>query len=173
MIGSGKTTIGKAIAKKLHWPFFDLDEVMEKEAGKKIHDIVAEETWLGFREREYEICKRFSKMSNSVIALGGGTVRYQWNMDVLKGTGVIILLKANLKILANRVRKYDRPRVNPGTSLEEDISIIWKKYKNLYYKAADLVVKTDQGKKINEEANDIIKKLKEKGFFNKNNLKFL
>ena len=70
MIGSGKTAVGKMIAKRLHWPFFDLDQIMEEEAGKGIHEIVAQETWLGFREREYEICKRFSKRDRSVIALG-------------------------------------------------------------------------------------------------------
>jgi len=167
MIGAGKTAVGKAIARKLRWPFFDLDQIMEEEAGKRIHDIVAEETWLGFREREYLVCKRFSQMDRSVIALGGGTVRYQWNMDVLRGSGVVILLKANLKVLADRVKKYDRPRVNPGTSLEKDISILWKKYKSLYYKAADLVVKTDQDKTVLEEAVEIIKRLKKQGFFNK------
>ena len=167
MIGSGKTAIGKAVARKLRWPFFDLDQIMEEEAGKRIHDIVTEETWLGFREREYQICKRLSQMDCSVIALGGGTVRYQWNADVLRGSGRVILLKANLKVLADRVKKYDRPRVNPGTSLEEDISILWKKYKCLYYKAADLVVKTDQGKTVLEEAVEIIRRLKKQGFFNK------
>jgi len=167
MIGSGKTAIGKAIARKLRWPFFDLDQIMEEEAGKRIHDIVTEETWLGFREREYQICKRFSQTDCSVIALGGGTVRYQWNMDVLRGSGRVILLKANLKVLADRVKKYDRPRVNPGTSLEEDISILWKKYKCLYYKAADLVVKTDQGKTVLEEAVEIVRRLKKQDFFNK------
>jgi len=167
MIGSGKTAVGRAIARKLRWPFFDLDQIMEKEAGKRIHDIVAKETWLGFREREYQICKKFSKMDCSVIALGGGTVRYQWNRDVLRGSGIVILLKANLKVLADRVKKDDRPRVNLGTSLEKDISILWKKYKSLYYKAADLVVKTDQGKTVLEEAMEIIRRLERQGFFNK------
>jgi shikimate kinase len=155
------------MARKLQWPFFDLDQIMEKEAGKRIHDIVAKETWLGFREREYQICKRFSQMSCSVIALGGGTVRYQWNMDVLRGSGVVILLKANLKVLADRVKKHDRPRVNPGTSLEKDISILWKKYKSLYYEAADLVIKTDRGKTVLEEATEIIRRLEKQGFFKK------
>jgi len=167
MIGSGKTVVGKAIARKLRWPFLDLDQIMEKEAGKRIHDIVAEETWLGFRQREYQICKRFSQMDHSVIALGGGTVRYQWNVDVLKGSGMVILLEANLKILAERVKQHDRPRVNPNTSLEEDIAILWKKFKDLYYQAADLVLRTDREKTVLEEADEIITKLKKQGFFDK------
>lgn len=164
MIGSGKTAVGIVIAKRLRWAFFDLDQVMESEAGKRIHDIVAEETWVGFRQREYDICKRFSKMDRSVIALGGGTIRYAWNRNVLKGSGVIVLLTASLRVLADRVRKQDRPRVNPGTSLEMDIAILWKKYKHLYYGGADIAYRTDQSKTVKQEAEEIIEKIRERSF---------
>ncbi len=163
MIGSGKTAVGLAISRRLRWPFFDLDRVMEEEAGKRIHDIVAEETWLGFREREYGICKRFSQMDHSVIALGGGTARYEWNRDILKGSGPIILLTAKLKVLAERVRKNDRPRVNPGATLEQDLSVLWKKFKHLYYLAADFTYRTDQEKTVRQEADEIIRIVKKRG----------
>ena len=162
MIGSGKTAVGLAIAGRLRWPFFDLDRVMEEEAGKRIHDVVAEETWLGFREREYAICKRFSQMDHSVIALGGGTVRYEWNRDILRGTGPVVLLTAKLKVLAERVRKNDRPRVNPGVTLEEDLSVLWKRFKHLYYLAADFTYRTDQGKTVLQEADEIIRIVKKR-----------
>ncbi len=164
MIGSGKTAIGLAISRRLQWTFFDLDQVMEEEAGKRIHDIVAEETWVGFREREYAICKRFSKMDHSVIALGGGTVRYEWNRDVLRRSGVIVLLTAKLNVLAERVKKNDRPRVNPGVTLEQDLSLLWKRFKHFYYAAADLVYRTDGNKTVKQEADEIIKILKRKKF---------
>lgn len=164
MIGSGKTAIGIEISRRLHWPFFDLDRVMEDETGKRIHDIVAEETWVGFREREYAICKRFPRMDHSVIALGGGTVRYEWNRDVLKGSGPIILLTAKLKVLADRVKKNDRPRVNPGATLEMDLSLLWKSFKHLYYLAADFTYRTDQHKTVKQEADEIIKILNRKKF---------
>jgi shikimate kinase len=164
MIGSGKTAIGLAISRRLNWSFFDLDQVMESEARKRIHEIVAEETWLGFREREYSICKRFSEMNHSVIALGGGTVRYEWNRDILKGSGPVILLTARLKVLAERVRKNDRPRVNPGASLEQDLSLLWRKFKHLYFLAADFTYRTDQGKTVHQEADEIIRILRKKKF---------
>src|SRR5271157_5799439 len=96
LIGSGKTTIGREVARRLRWPFFDVDQIMEKEAGKRIHDIVAEEGWVSYREKEYNISKRLSRKNDSVIAMAGGTVRYEWNMDVLKGTGLVILLNARI-----------------------------------------------------------------------------
>jgi shikimate kinase len=162
MIGSGKTAVGITISRQLQWPFFDLDQVMEEKTGKRIHDIVAEETWLGFREKEYGICKRFSRMNDSVIALGGGTVRYEWNRDILKGSGPIILLTAKRKVLAERVKKNDRPRVNPGATLEQDLSLLWKRFKHLYYLAADFTYRTDRDKTVRHEANDIIEMLKKR-----------
>jgi shikimate kinase len=166
MIGSGKSAVGRALALKLGRPFLDLDQVMEEEAGKRIHDIVAEETWLGFRQREYRICKRFSAMDRTIVGLGGGTVRFEWNFDALKGSGVIVLLTARLKTLADRVKQNDRPRVNPGTTLEQDLSLMWKRFRPLYYGAADLTLRTDGGKTVAQEVAELIRRLEKRRFFN-------
>ena len=160
MIGSGKTSIGRAISRIRKRPFFDVDQIMEKEAGKRIHDIVAEEGWVSYREREYQICKRLSKLDQAVVALAGGTVRYAWNIDVLKGSGIFVLLTGKLQTLAERARKNDRPRVNAGTTLEQDLALLWKKSKHLYLGAADLIYKTDRGKTVGQEAEEIIRILK-------------
>jgi len=165
MIGSGKTAIGELLAEKLNWPFFDLDREMDRELGRSFHDLVHEKGWLAFRELEYKICKRFSRMNRSVIALGGGTVRYEWNTDILRGTGVMILLEANLSDLAERVRRADRPRVNPGVSLEEDLDRIWSTAAHLYRGGADIIYRADQGKSVPEEVEDIYNLLQAKKLF--------
>ncbi|MCP4625036.1 MAG: hypothetical protein GY850_16140 [bacterium] len=154
MIGSGKTTIGQRLAHDFELDFYDLDQEMNRILGHSFHKLVAEEGWVAFRELEYSICKRFAGLDNSIICLGGGTVRYEWNMDVLKGSGLIILLTAALEELIRRVKLADRPRVNIGTSVEEDIRLMWKKSKDKYYDAADLVYSTDQ-KSIAEEVREI------------------
>ncbi len=154
MIGSGKTTIGKRLARDLELDFYDLDQEMNRTLGHSFHKLVKEEGWVAFRELEYSICKRFAGIENSIICLGGGTVRYEWNMDVLKGSGLIILLTAALAELARRVKLADRPRVNVGTTVEEDIRLIWQKSKDKYYQAADLVYATDQ-KSIAEEVREL------------------
>ncbi|HYB19742.1 MAG TPA: shikimate kinase [Thermodesulfobacteriota bacterium] len=156
MIGSGKTPIGIPLARRLGWPFFDLDREMDNELGKSFHELVREQGWLVFREREYRICKRFAAMHQSVIGLGGGTVRYEWNTDILRGSGVMILLEADIAVLAKRVRAADRPRVNPGVSLEEDLKRIWSSSAHLYRQAADLIYRTDMGKEIEEEVEDLL-----------------
>ena len=156
LIGSGKTSVGKEIAKRLQWSFFDVDQIMEKEAGKRIHDIVAEEGWVSYREREYNICKRLSRLDPAVVAFAGGTVRYEWNRDVLKGTGVTVLLNARIPLLVQRAIRHDRPRVNPVGSLREDLSLLWKKYGDRYHDAADLTYRTDRNKTVKDEAEEII-----------------
>ena len=154
MIGSGKTTIGERLAKALQLEFYDLDQEMDRILGHSFHKLVEEKGWVAFRELEYSICKDFSQLKNSIICLGGGTVRYEWNMDVLKETGLIILLTASEEELIRRVKPVDRPRVNVGTSLEDDIRMLWQTSKDKYYNAADIVYKTDQ-KSIEEEIREL------------------
>ncbi len=163
MIGSGKTALGKVLAQRLGWPFFDLDQEMDRELGKSFHELVREQGWLAFRELEYRICKRFSQMERTVIALGGGTVRYEWNTDLLRGTGFMILLEADLSTLAARVHAVDRPRVNPGVSLDEDLKRIWSSSAHLYRQAADLLYRTDLGKGIATEVDDLLTLLQSRG----------
>ena len=154
MIGSGKTTLGLRLAEELKLDFYDLDREMDKTLGYSFHDLVKEQGWLAFRELEYSIIKRFAAMEQAIICLGGGTIRYEWNLDALKGTGLIILLTASLEVLVERVKAADRPRVNEGTTLEEDVRTIWETSKDKYLKAADLVYKTDQ-KSIDEEIKEL------------------
>ncbi len=156
MIGAGKTTIGKILAAKLGWAFADFDAVMAEMAGKDFRQVVAEEGWLGFRQREYAICKRFARADETVCALGGGTVRYEWNRDVLAGTGVRVLLVADLDTLAARVRLNDRPRVNPGVTLEQDLAQIWGQHQDLYTNFADVIYDTAQNKTPDQEADELI-----------------
>ena len=154
MIGSGKTSIGKGLAKELGLPYYDLDWEMDSILGYSFHRLVQEQGWVAFRELEYSICKSFARRKNSIIGLGGGTVRYEWNRDALRGSGVIILLHASIPELVRRVSMADRPRVNPGTSIEEDIRIIWEKYGDRYEGSADIIYRTDQ-KTLAEEIQEL------------------
>ncbi|MFI5338279.1 MAG: shikimate kinase [Candidatus Methylomirabilales bacterium] len=163
MIGSGKTVIGERLAARLGRPFLDLDREMDRELGRSFHELVQEEGWLAFREREYALCRRFANLKRVVVALGGGTVRYAWNTDILRGTGVIILLEADLGDLVERVRRADRPRVNPGASLGEDLRRIWSAAGHLYRQAADLTYRTDAGKEIEEEVSELLALLAARG----------
>jgi shikimate kinase len=163
MIGCGKTAIGERLAARLGRPFYDLDREIDRELGYSFHRLVQEQGWLKFRELEYEICRRVARMQSIVVALGGGTVRYAWNTDALYGTGITILLEAEFKTLADRVRRADRPRVNTGVPLEEDLERIWADAGHLYSRAADVVYRTDTGKEVETEVNDLLAILDQHG----------
>ena len=165
LIGSGKTAIGEQLAARLGRPFYDLDREMDRELGRSFHELVRDQGWLAFREMEYELCRRFARMERVVVALGGGTVRYTWNTDILRGTGTIVLLEAELSVLVERVRRADRPRVNPGASLEEDLREIWSTAAHLYRRTADIAYRTDGGKTIEEEVQELLTLLGKRGEF--------
>jgi shikimate kinase len=155
MIGSGKTTIGALLAHELELPFYDLDREMDRILGHSFHQLVREKGWVAFRELEYSICKRFARREKCLICLGGGTVRYEWNMDVLQGSGFFILLTASAAELVRRVRNEQRPRVNVGASLEEDLRTIWEQSEEKYRRAADLTCDTD-GKTIEQITAELL-----------------
>jgi len=154
MIGSGKTTIGAQLAASLKREFLDLDQEMDRILGCSFHNLVHEQGWLAFRELEYSICKSFSRRRNAIIALGGGTVRYEWNRDILKGSGIIIHLNTPLGVLIERVRKADRPRVHASTTLEQDVHKIWTESSRKYLDSADIVYETAH-KSISAEVREL------------------
>lgn len=91
-----------------------------------------------------------------LVALGGGTARYARNADSLRGTGVMILLDADLGVLAERVPRADRPCGNPGMSPEEHPRRISSTAGHPHRQGADLVHRTDAGKEIEMEANELL-----------------
>ncbi len=154
IIGAGKTTIGLKLAEELKRPFYDLDREMDKILGYSFHKLVHEEGWVPFRELEYSICKKFAGRNNAIIGLGGGTVRYEWNIDVLKGTGLIILLESPIDELIRRVSLNDRPRLNPETTISEDISLMWSLHRDKYIDSADIIYNTDN-KSLEREVEEL------------------
>ncbi len=156
MVGAGKTTLGRLIGEATGRPFLDLDQEILGETGRDLHDLVEAEGWLGFRQREYAMVKRFAAMTARIVGLGGGTVRYQWNLDALAGSGPIVLLTAELSVLTARARAADRPRVHAVGSLEEDLAQIQAEAGERYLATADIVYATDQGKTVEAEAREIV-----------------
>jgi len=96
MPSSGKTTVGKAVAKALGRPFFDSDKEIVKKAGKTIPAIFAEEGEAHFRALEREVIASLSKHSGAVIATGGGAVLSKENVDRLRQNGILFFLDRSL-----------------------------------------------------------------------------
>jgi len=122
MMGSGKTTTGKALAKMLGVRFVDLDEQIVERVGRSINDIFKMEGELYFRNVESELLLQVSKDSNQIVATGGGIVINPSNSARMKSTGLVVYLKTGLDALWQRVKaKTDRPLLStsdPRKALE-------------------------------------------------------
>ncbi len=123
MPGSGKSTVGKALAALLHRPFIDTDEVIVKKAGKEISQIFAEVGEAGFRDLETEAVRETANgNTGAVIATGGGAILREENIRALKRTGKIYFLDRALEAL---LPTDDRP-------LASTVQAIRKRYEERY-----------------------------------------
>ena len=100
MPGCGKTTVGRCLAGLTGRDFVDLDEEVEKTAGKTIPQIFAEQGEAAFRRLETEVLEQFSKLSGKVIATGGGVVTRGENRDLLRQNSTVVFLNSPISALA-------------------------------------------------------------------------
>jgi shikimate kinase len=149
-MGSGKSTIGPILANTLGWDFFDLDIIIEQKEGKKISRIFEENGEEYFRNLETEILKDLAARKNVIVALGGGTITNQDNIDFLKKIGMIIYIKISAESAYKRLRfKRDRPILSRnGTVNLSKTEFIGKiaqllSARNRYYEQADIIIETD------------------------------
>lgn len=99
MPGCGKSTVGKALAKRLSRPFFDADEEIVKRAGKPIPEIFQAEGEAGFRKIETEVLFDLCRQSGAVIATGGGAVTVPKNHDILRQNSLVVFINRDIAVL--------------------------------------------------------------------------
>ncbi|MFL2884603.1 MAG: shikimate kinase [Candidatus Pelagibacter sp.] len=154
MMGSGKSSIGLMVAKKLKLNFTDIDNEIEKELGKKITDIFEEYGEDFFRKIEEKITLKKLKLNSSVISLGGGAfMNRNIRKEVLKNH-LSFWLNWNNKILLDRI-KNSKKRPLVINLQDNDIINLIQKRSNIYAKAL-FEIKCDNLSK-NEVVNKIIK----------------
>ena len=165
-MGTGKTAVGQALAKKLGMKFLELDWLIEKQAGKKIAEIFREQGEIGFRELEIEATKQISGEKHCVIACGGGIVLNKINIDRLREGAVMVYLMASPGTILKRIaaEKGQRPLLAVDDQLKT-ISDMLKFRKPYYERSADITVNTSK-MNIAAIAERIIEKLKENEGFN-------
>jgi shikimate kinase len=147
--GSGKTTIGPLLAKRLGYTFVDLDDVVVRRAGKPIAEIFAAEGEAGFRLREAEACKALEKARRHVVALGGGAVTDPYIRTSARRIGRVIWLRAPAAVLWARISldhhsPQARPNLTPHGGLAE-VEQILKEREPLYRSVAHHWVDTFPG----------------------------
>ncbi|MCE5254013.1 MAG: 3-dehydroquinate synthase [Actinomycetia bacterium] len=153
-MGSGKSSVGAAVAAGLGWRFVDLDEEFVRTRGVGISDFFAAAEEGAFRAAECELLAALLAESDEgglVVALGGGTLESPQALDLLRRRGGVVLLDVGPDEAWSRVAGSDRPL---ATDIE-DFRKLWTRRRETYYRSADVVVPT-QGRDVDSVARDIV-----------------
>ena len=142
MMGSGKTTVGKLLAKQLGKTFIDSDEEIQRRTGVTIPHIFDVEGETGFRIREGCVIQELLKLDNIVLATGGGAILSANNRPMMKQNGIVVYLKSSVHDLWQRTRHdHNRPLLqtgNPRAKLQE----LHDLRDPLYMETADVIIHT-------------------------------
>ena len=144
--GTGKSTVGKLLAKRLERDFVDSDKYIESATGKTIKSIFEEDGEESFRKIEADTIAELSKADNKVISAGGGAVIKEENVRNLKDNGFLVLLEATPEIIHNRIAKdgktaQQRPSLTDKKPLDE-IKHLIEQREHAYKNAADFTINT-------------------------------
>lgn len=141
-MGTGKTVVGKIIAKKLKKHFVEMDEVIEKREDKKIVEIFETYGEGHFRKLEKALLGELSQKKDLVISCGGGVACSGENLKLMKRTGTLFCLVARAATIYERTRKYShRPLLNVATPLKKIEGLLKKRLP--YYKQAHYLIDTE------------------------------
>ena len=136
-MGSGKTVVGKELAKIMGTKFVDTDEMIEQEQGiaiKAIFTIHGEEY---FRDLEYEACKKVSQFNGAVVSTGGGAMTFERNVEAIKQGSSVVFLDADFDVICDRIgNSSSRPLFQDREKAHE----LYNQRRDKYLQAADYVI---------------------------------
>ena len=161
MMGAGKSTVGRTLARRLKLRFVDSDHEIEARCGVKIPVIFEIEGEAGFRAREAQAIAELTRLEGIVLATGGGVVLLEENRRLLAARGTVVYLRATPEHLYERVRQdRNRPLLATGDPLAR-LRELYRSRDPLYREIADLVVDTGRQTMLTL-ARELIEKLGER-----------
>jgi len=159
-MGSGKTAVGRSLARYLGKGFYDSDTEIVRRTGVDIPYIFEKEGEPGFREREREAIEALVALRGIVLATGGGAILLPENRRLLAEKGCVVYLETSVEQQAQRVQHgRNRPLLSdvedPATRLKELMAV----RDPLYRSIADITVRTD-GRRVKSVAEDIVRMIR-------------
>ncbi|MBW4687374.1 MAG: shikimate kinase [Komarekiella atlantica HA4396-MV6] len=154
MMGAGKTTVGRLLAKHLSYGFVDTDDVIVKAAGKSINQLFAQEGEAGFRQLESDVLAQICAYTKLTIATGGGIVLRQENWGYLHH-GLIVWLDVPIELLYSRIAEdTTRPLLQDADPKGKLRSLL--KQRTPLYSQADLRITVQEGETPEEIAKRVL-----------------
>ena len=154
-MGSGKTAVGRHLARMLRFKFHDSDADIEARTGVDIAFIFEKEGESGFRVRERESIDRLTRLESIVLATGGGAIIEEDNRRALAERGAVVYLATSIDQQLERTRHArHRPLLNDTTDPERKLHELMQRRAILYAQIADLTVSTD-GRRVQLVAEEI------------------
>jgi shikimate kinase len=143
---TGKTSVAARLAEVLQRPFVDLDQVLVREAGRSVADIVAQGGWPEFRRLEKQLVARYRNTQGLILATGGGVVLDPNNVAALRENGILIWLRADPAVIQARLtqdqpRDANRPSLTGEDAIRE-VAAVAEERAPLYQAAAQISIDT-------------------------------
>lgn len=142
LMGAGKTTIGRQLAKALKVPFYDSDKAIEESTGVDIPTIFEFEGEEGFRDREQKMIQQLTEMDGIVLATGGGAILREQNRKALKAHGFIVYLQCSVDRILERTRRDTQRPLLQTENPRERLETLFNQREPLYLACADYKIDT-------------------------------
>jgi shikimate kinase len=142
LMGAGKTTIGRQLAKALKLPFYDSDKAIEESTGVDIPTIFEFEGEDGFRDREQKMIQQLTQKKGIVLATGGGAILREQNRKLLKENGFIVYLQCSVDRILERTRRDSQRPLLQIENPKERLESLFAQREPLYLSCADYKIDT-------------------------------
>ena len=139
-MGSGKTTVGRQLAKRTRMDFVDSDHMIEERCGVSISTIFDIEGEEGFRKRETKMLEELCQRSGIVLATGGGAIVTEENRRLLRKSGYVVYLRTSIETQLARTKKNQNRPLLENVDPEEKLRELMDERGSLYEQEADLIV---------------------------------
>lgn len=158
-MGSGKTAVGKQLARRLRMPFVDSDQEIERRTGADIPLIFEKEGEEGFRHREAQMIAELTGADGIVLSTGGGAILRAENREHLRTRGWVIYLETSVADQALRVSRSDnRPLLTGVVDVHERLQQLMTVRAPLYAEVAHLRIRTD-GRRVQSVLREILQEM--------------
>lgn len=166
-MGTGKSTIGKALAGRLLVPYRDLDDIVRQKAGKSIKAIFKDHGEKGFRSMEREHLLDIIRNCKGVLSMGGGVLQNQHVVDHIKLSGLLIFIETPFSVILERIfEDQNRPlllgedgNVKEKDILQKELMILYNK-RLKFYRQAEITIQTKYHASVEDNVTTLVGKIR-------------